>query len=302
MSFRKTNWFGHVLFISVLGLTGAAHTGVIDLTEEGLSSKVDSLSNMLGDDSNIESLKGAVGAIFTQPSSNPCTESDCVEVAAAVDWVEPVIAASTTVELTETSVDVALVSTEDAVETCKDTDCPNLIDTVASVSQEPENTIILEATKPFVAIPDDADTSDVWIATADDGITLTPKVDTTADGYVMLTDVLFDFGKSTLLPDGVARLQSIADNLQPVKHLEIVGHTDSVGPDDDNFQLGQERADAVLNWLKSNGYVEETLVFAISLGETKPTAANVLADGSDNPKGRAMNRRVELRIVDRRVN
>ena len=108
--------------------------------------------------------------------------------------------------------------------------------------------------------------------------------------------ILFDFGKSDIRPEAARTIESLATvlsgNKVPAAH--IYGHTDSISDDAFNLQLSQERADAVMAELKKDG-VSSTLD-ATGYGESKPIAPNENADGSDNPSGRALNRRVEIFI------
>ena len=108
--------------------------------------------------------------------------------------------------------------------------------------------------------------------------------------------ILFDFGKSDIRPESARTIESLATvlsgNKVPAAH--IYGHTDSISDDAFNLQLSQERADAVMAELTKDG-VSSTLD-ATGYGESKPIAPNENADGSDNPSGRALNRRVEIFI------
>ena len=108
--------------------------------------------------------------------------------------------------------------------------------------------------------------------------------------------VLFDFGKSDIRPEAAQTIKSLAtvltSNKVPAAH--VYGHTDSISDEAFNLQLSQERADAVVAELKKDG-VSSTLD-ATGYGESKPVAPNENADGSDNPSGRALNRRVEIFI------
>ena len=108
--------------------------------------------------------------------------------------------------------------------------------------------------------------------------------------------VLFDFGKSDIRPEAAQTIKSLAtvlsSNKVPAAH--VYGHTDSISDEAFNLRLSQERADAVVAELKKDG-VSSTLD-ATGYGESKPVAPNENADGSDNPSGRALNRRVEIFI------
>ena len=108
--------------------------------------------------------------------------------------------------------------------------------------------------------------------------------------------VLFDFGKSDIRPDAAQTLKSLASVLNNAKvpAAHIYGHTDSVSDEAFNQQLSEARANAVKNDLAKNGVT--ATMDATGYGESKPVAPNENADGSDNPAGRALNRRVEIFI------
>ena len=108
--------------------------------------------------------------------------------------------------------------------------------------------------------------------------------------------ILFDFGKSDIRPDAAQTLSTLATVLNNAKvpTAHIYGHTDSVSDEAFNQKLSEDRANAVSAELKKDG-VSATLD-ATGYGETKPVAPNENPDGSDNPAGRALNRRVEIYI------
>ena len=108
--------------------------------------------------------------------------------------------------------------------------------------------------------------------------------------------VLFDFGKSDIRPDAAHTLSKLATVLNDAKvpAAHIYGHTDSVSDEAFNQQLSEDRANAVSAELKKDG--ASATLDATGYGETKPIAPNENPDGSDNPAGRALNRRVEIFI------
>ncbi len=104
--------------------------------------------------------------------------------------------------------------------------------------------------------------------------------------------VLFETGKSALLPIAKNSLSKVADALQQMedeKHFVVEGHTDSRGASEMNKDLSKERAESVRQFLISKG-VESSRVKAVGRGEEEPVATN------DSPEGRANNRRVEVHI------
>ena len=108
------------------------------------------------------------------------------------------------------------------------------------------------------------------------------------------SDVLFDFDKAELKPEADAELQKAADVIrQKGKGLILIsGYTDSKGTDAYNKRLSLARAQAVKNWFEAQGLHQNYQTEG--LGAANPVAPNTNDDGSDNPEGRAKNRRVEI--------
>jgi len=106
---------------------------------------------------------------------------------------------------------------------------------------------------------------------------------------VNMSDVLFDTGSYTLKTGAREKLAKISGILlaHPGLSLQIEGHTDSVGSDEFNQQLSEQRAASVRDFLVDQG-VSESSIKARGLGKTQPVASN------DTPEGRQRNRRVEL--------
>jgi outer membrane protein OmpA-like peptidoglycan-associated protein len=112
----------------------------------------------------------------------------------------------------------------------------------------------------------------------------------TARGLIVnMSDVLFDTAKYTLRPAAREKLARVSGIIisHPGLRIEIEGHTDSVGSDEYNQKLSEQRANAVREYLMSQG-MNASIVTAKGLGETMPVASN------DNAAGRQQNRRVEL--------
>jgi outer membrane protein OmpA-like peptidoglycan-associated protein len=106
---------------------------------------------------------------------------------------------------------------------------------------------------------------------------------------VNMPDVLFDTGKYTLKPGARERLAKVAGILQtyPGLTVQVEGHTDSVGSDEYNQQLSENRANSVREYLVTQG-VPPTSITAQGFGKTQPVASN------DTAAGRQMNRRVDM--------
>ncbi len=109
---------------------------------------------------------------------------------------------------------------------------------------------------------------------------------------VVLRNVFFDTGKSTLRPESFPELNRLAEafTLYPNLVIEISGHTDNVGSNSYNQKLSQDRAQSVVDYLVSIG-VDRTHLVAKGYGESQPVADN------DTKEGRQLNRRVEAKII-----
>ena len=113
-----------------------------------------------------------------------------------------------------------------------------------------------------------------------------------------LKGVNFDYDKATLRPDAVSILSEAVEILKryPELRVEVAGHTDSKGTDAYNQKLSERRAQTVYNYLTSNGVDASRMTGPNGYGESRPIAPNANEDGSDNPEGRARNRRTELNV------
>jgi len=116
--------------------------------------------------------------------------------------------------------------------------------------------------------------------------------------YVVGADALFDFDKAFLNPKAEQTLKALGPMLAKEQRYEIKveGHTDGIGSDEYNQDLSERRANAVQFWLVDNKFIKAATV--IGFGKKHPIAPNTKKDGSDNPAGRQLNRRVEV-VVDR---
>jgi outer membrane protein OmpA-like peptidoglycan-associated protein len=109
-------------------------------------------------------------------------------------------------------------------------------------------------------------------------------------------DLLFDYDKALLKPEAEQALKKVAVVLSqfPESHVTVEGYTDSKGTEARNIQLSHERAQAVKDWLVKNGGALGPSISTKGFGEAYPIAPNTNANGSDNPIGRALNRRVSI--------
>lgn len=108
-----------------------------------------------------------------------------------------------------------------------------------------------------------------------------------------LRHVFFDFAKATLQEDSFDELNMMLTMMKQNQSMqvEIGGHTDDVGSDSSNKKLSQQRADAVKNYLTSNG-ISARRIKSIGYGEERPLVSN-----DDESGGREINRRVEFKVL-----
>lgn len=114
---------------------------------------------------------------------------------------------------------------------------------------------------------------------------------------VTLSDdrVKFSFDQDAIPPEAAAELNDLAAKIKAMDkavYLEIEGHTDNIGSEAYNLELGEKRAKAVMTYLNESGGVPLHAMSVISMGESKPVADNATS------AGRAKNRRVVIRVLE----
>lgn len=108
---------------------------------------------------------------------------------------------------------------------------------------------------------------------------------------IALRNIFFDVGKAILRSESNSELERLVKLMNDVPKLkiEISGHTDNTGSATLNDKLSQERAEAVVNYLKSKGIKADRMT-AQGYGSSKPIASN------NTSEGRQENRRTEFEI------
>ncbi len=111
---------------------------------------------------------------------------------------------------------------------------------------------------------------------------------------VSLNNIYFDFDKATLRSESKPQLDNVVEFLKENKKvkIELDGHTCSIGKEDYNQKLSEDRARAVLLYLLENG-IKEKRLSSFGFGETKPIESNI------QESGREKNRRVEFVILEK---
>ena len=124
------------------------------------------------------------------------------------------------------------------------------------------------------------------------------KVVVTDEQMVTLEPIYFDLDRATIEPGSLPILDAVAKAIseRPQVKVRVEGHTDSTGSEPHNRRLSQRRAEAVAKYLEQKGIAADRLD-AVGRGSGRPIAPNRNPDGSDNPQGRAKNRRTEFHIV-----
>jgi len=107
----------------------------------------------------------------------------------------------------------------------------------------------------------------------------------------LLSGATYPSGSAQLTPQLLQLLPIGAGILtrNPSLVMTVEGHTDNIGTDEANQRLSEARARAAKEWLIAAG-IDESRVFAVGYGESRPIATN------DTPEGRAQNRRIEFRL------
>ena len=120
--------------------------------------------------------------------------------------------------------------------------------------------------------------------------------------FTLTSDVLFDFGKATLKPEGQAALTKLYNE---ITHLEmkdnqtvVYGYTDHIGSDASNQALSQRRAQTVASFLTTKG-IAASKISAVGRGEANPvtgTSCNTIKNRKNLIVCLAPDRRVEIEV------
>ncbi|HCS20560.1 MAG TPA: hypothetical protein DIW47_08370 [Bacteroidetes bacterium] len=106
-----------------------------------------------------------------------------------------------------------------------------------------------------------------------------------------LKNIFFEFGKATLTKESEKELDKLYEIMAKSEIvIELGGHSDSIGSEEANEKLSQDRVNSVKSYLVNKG-INTQRIQAVGYGETQPVASN------HNEEGRALNRRVEVKIL-----
>ncbi|MBS1594192.1 MAG: OmpA family protein [Bacteroidetes bacterium] len=111
--------------------------------------------------------------------------------------------------------------------------------------------------------------------------------------------IYYDYDQARLRADSRDSLRKIYDIMQqfPTYVFEVGAHTDGKGTEDYNLALSRRRADAAIGYFSYEKKISKDRLLPKAYGTSQPVAPNKTPDGKDDPKGRALNRRTEFKIV-----
>lgn len=114
------------------------------------------------------------------------------------------------------------------------------------------------------------------------------------DGRVVLRGITFEFDSARLLPESLPAVATIGNAMLANPHLNVavVGHTDNIGSFAVNKDVSERRAETIVAALRQNYGIAGNRLVALGVGPVAPIASNF------DEAGRAMNRRVELVVID----
>lgn len=141
-------------------------------------------------------------------------------------------------------------------------------------------------------------TMDVKRTDADDTVSVTIYMDEITPTYTFaVSNIYYDYDKDNLRPESVASLDTLVQfmNDNPSFTVEVYSFADSKGKPEYNKELSLRRAQSVVDYVTNAG-IDQSRIVAKGFGESMPAAPNE-TNGKDNPVGRQLNRRTELRII-----
>lgn len=122
-------------------------------------------------------------------------------------------------------------------------------------------------------------------------------VEVRSSGVTLRADILFAFGSARLAHGARSRISAAVEEVRrrDPQRLLVEGHTDDKGSEAYNLRLSRRRADAVRRVLVARLGSDSPPIRTVGRGEAEPVANN-RTNGQDDARGRARNRRVEIRF------
>jgi len=154
------------------------------------------------------------------------------------------------------------------------------------------DTVVYRDRPPPAAAPIPADTVAAFSEQQEAAIVEQALIQT---GLLGGLDVIFAFDGRALLPATTGLLNTVGAVLTayPGLHVEVTGHTDSIGPEAYNQRLSEQRAEIVRRYLLDHFDLAPDRITPRGVGEAQPVA------GNETPTGRTLNRRVTFRVLPR---
>lgn len=123
---------------------------------------------------------------------------------------------------------------------------------------------------------------------------LIPVFEEIISDKVIELDINFASGSNIIDKESKMILDKIIPQMKAYSNfsIEITGHTDDVGSEEDNQILSERRAESVLKYLKEQG-IDKNRMSSRGVGETEHIAPN------DTPENRRKNRRTEIRFTQK---
>jgi OOP family OmpA-OmpF porin len=110
--------------------------------------------------------------------------------------------------------------------------------------------------------------------------------------------IYYNFDKANIRNDATVILDKVANRMKQNADLKLImsAHTDSKGTKEYNLRLSQYRARSAVKYLTDRG-ISASRIEAKGYGENIPAAENTFKNGKDNPTGRQLNRRTEIKLI-----
>lgn len=129
--------------------------------------------------------------------------------------------------------------------------------------------------------------------------TINEPIDQKTKENIVLRTLFFDFNSSlitVLIKKELDHLTMVMDNFPDI-NIELIGHADAVGDEKYNDWLSERRAEHAKDYLVKKGITENRISIK-GEGEKNHIAINQNPDGTDNPDGRKLNRRVDIQLLN----
>jgi OOP family OmpA-OmpF porin len=131
-----------------------------------------------------------------------------------------------------------------------------------------------------------------------------------AEKVTFAADVLFDFDRAVIKPEGKSKLDDLSNKVRGI-NLEVViaiGHADTIGSDAYNQRLSVRRAESVKAYMVSRG-IEPNRIYTEGKGEKQPVSGGRCKGmGKEHRSNKKMveclqpDRRVEIEVIGTRKN